>query len=110
MKKQILKTLEALLQDATENKQELENQISFLKKEIQQEAQTKYKQNLEVFLENMRDTFEQLMGGDYVDEDCVRFYNMDFTITWNEKTVKIYNGAEVFQGIEDVIQTEIDNI
>lgn len=119
MKKQILKTLEAYLanlyewQNDEEVREDIEStkaQIEYLKAEIRKEAEERYKTELSDFLAHLGDTFGEMMCDNATSETITEFYNMDFTITWNEKTVKIYNGAEVFQGIEDVIQTEIDNI
>lgn len=45
--------------------------------------------------------------GDKEDNDS--FYNSDFEIYFRGKKVSINNSAEVFQAIEEIIQTEIDN-
>ena len=42
------------------------------------------------------------------DDDVNAFYNSDFEITFRGKKATLYNGAEVFQGIEEIIKTEID--
>jgi hypothetical protein len=43
------------------------------------------------------------------DEDNVHeFYNTEFEISFRGKKAVIYNGAAVFQAIEEIIQTEID--
>ena len=41
-------------------------------------------------------------------DDNHAFYNSDFEITFRGKKVTLYNGAAVYQAIEEIIQTEID--
>lgn len=67
-----------------------------------------YIKQLKEFQSYMNACFEVLMeygNGDNVSE----FYSSDFEITFRGKKVTIGNGAEVFQAIEEIIQTEIDN-
>lgn len=46
---------------------------------------------------------------DHGDSDTIdSFYNEDFEITFRGKKVTLYNGAAVFQAIEEIIATEID--
>lgn len=114
MKKQILNTVEDFLLLnrevlTAEEIADLEKQIAYLKEEIRKDAAREYIDQLKVFQSHMSITFEVLMGDHGTDETCSNFYNSDFEITWRGKTVKLYNGAEVFQGIESVIAFEIDN-
>jgi uncharacterized membrane-anchored protein len=56
----------------------------------------------------MNACFEVLM--DNGNDDTIDiFYQSEFEITFRGKKVTLANGAEVFQGIEELIQTEIDN-
>lgn len=67
-----------------------------------------YIKQLKEFKSYMEACFTVLMeygNGDNVSE----FYGSDFEITFRGKTVTLANGAEVFQGIEELIQAEIDN-
>lgn len=113
MKKQILKTLENYLKIdkcfITEDEQiNLEKQIAYLKEEIRKDATREYIDQLKVFQSHMSNSFEVFMGDAGTDETCTNFYNSQFEITWRGKTVTLENGAEVFQGIESIIETEID--
>lgn len=117
MKKEILKTLEWLLAEQKEVMDEtekditsLKKQIKFLKEEIRKEAIQLQLQQLHEFKKHMSDTFDTLMGDDCTNESCTDFYNMDFEIKWNGKTVTLYNSAETFQTIEYLIETEIDDM
>ena len=65
---------------------------------------------LESFLNHMDKTFSELMGDDATNETCTRFYNMSFTVTFNGKTIELYNGAETYQEIESTIQRELDEL
>ena len=58
----------------------------------------------------MDKTFSELMGDDATNETCTRFYNMSFTVTFNGKTIELYNGAETYQEIESTIQRELDEL
>ncbi|MBO5706445.1 MAG: hypothetical protein J6S05_05550 [Bacteroidaceae bacterium] len=67
-----------------------------------------YVKQLKEFKNYMEACFTVLMehgNGDNVSE----FYSSDFEITFRGKKVTVGNGAEVFQAIEELIQTEIDN-
>ena len=113
MKEQILKTVENYLEVNREclldpEIVDLENQIRFLKEEIYKEKLKAYVQQLKDFHNHMLSTFEAFMGEDITNETVDSFYNMDFRISFNGKTVRIGNGAEVFQGIEEIILNEID--
>lgn len=67
-----------------------------------------YLKQLKEFQSYMNACFEVLMtyGNETTNEV---FYNSPFEITFRGKKVTIANGAEVFQAIEEIIQTEIDN-
>lgn len=67
-----------------------------------------YIKQLKDFKSYMNACFMVLM--DYGNNENVsEFYSSDFEITFRGKKVTIGNGAEVFQAIEEIIQTEIDN-
>lgn len=70
--------------------------------------QCAYLAQLKAFQEYMGACFDVLMAyGDHNDVDS--FYRSEFEVTFRGKTVKLANGAEVFQAIEEIVQTEIDN-
>lgn len=68
-----------------------------------------YVKQLKEFKNYMDACFEVLMCNDETPESVDMFYRSDFTITFRGKTVTLANGADVFQGIEEIIATEIDN-
>jgi glutamine synthetase adenylyltransferase len=121
MKNQILKSLkeyrENQLQWLAEQYDEdtkrltdaLDAQITYLEKEIREEAWAAYVGQLKAFKKHMLDSFDELMNENCTDESCTEFYNSDFTITFRDKTVTIHNSAESFQTIEEVLDAEIDN-
>lgn len=79
--------------------------------ELERELQRlKRVEQLETFLNHMSNTFNDLMGDDCTDETCTRFYNMQFTISFNGKSIILENGAETFQEIESTIQRELDEL
>ena len=66
-----------------------------------------YVKQLKEFKEYMNACFLVLM--DYGDEFSVNeFYTSRFEITFRGKTVKLENGADVFQAIEEIVQNETD--
>ena len=72
------------------------------------EKQCAYLAQLRAFQNYLNACFEVLMDkGDETTVDV--FYNSPFEITFRGKKVTLANGAEVFQAIEEIIQTEIDN-
>ena len=106
MKKEILKTVEAYLLTNRDfiSKSEIEGlkaQISHLKHEI-------YVEQLKAFKKHLGDTFENLMGDDCTNDSVNNFYTSEFKILWRGKIVTLANGAEVFQAIEEIVQTEIE--
>lgn len=106
MNKEILKTVEAYL---LTNKDFLsESEIAGLKKQISHLRAVIYLEQLKAFREHMSECFNTMMGDDCTNESVDEFYTSEFKIAWRGKTVTLANGAEVFQGIEEVIQTEID--
>lgn len=114
MNEKILKTLNSYLLTNAEffsaaDVADIEEQISFVTREIQKERNKKYVSQLKAFSAFMGNTFEQYMGDDCTDETVDIFYNSAFKIEWRGRTVILCNGAEVFQGIEELIQAEIDN-
>lgn len=67
-----------------------------------------YVKQLKEFQSYMNACFEVLMDhGDHTTVDV--FYNSPFEITFRGKKVTLENGADVFQAIEEIIATEIDN-
>ena len=114
MKKEILKTVEAYLLTnrdflSWDDITDLENQIDYLKNELRKEKARAYLEQLRAFKKHLGDAFEELMGDDCTSDSVDDFYTSEFKINWRGKTVVIANGAEAFQAIEEIIQTEIDN-
>ena len=68
-----------------------------------------YVKQLKEFKNYMSAVFEVLMNNDETAESVDMFYRSDFTITFRGKTVRLANGAEVFQGIEELVQNEIED-
>ena len=68
-----------------------------------------YVKQLKEFQSYMNACFEVLMCNGETPESVDMFYRSEFTITFRGKTVTLANGAEVFQGIEEIIQNEIDD-
>lgn len=68
-----------------------------------------YLAKLKDFRKYMTTCFDILMGDECDGGTVDNFYRSDFEIKWRGKTIVLHNGAEVFQGIEEIIQTEIDN-
>ena len=66
-----------------------------------------YAKQLKDFQSYLNACFEVLMeNGDKNDVEA--FYNSDFEIIFRGKKVTLYNGATVFQAIEEIIATEIE--
>ena len=66
-----------------------------------------YVKQLKDFQSYLNACFEVLMEhGDKNDVEA--FYNSDFEITFRGKKVTLYNGATVFQAIEEIVATEIE--
>ena len=107
MKKEILKTVEAYL--LTNREFISESEITGLKAQITHLKHEIYVEQLKAFRKHLEDAFEELMSDDSTDASVDSFYNSEFKINWRGKTVTLGNGAEVFQGIEEIIQNEIDN-
>lgn len=66
-----------------------------------------YLKQLKEFRKHMESCFDVLMDSGTSEENDI-FYNTPFTIMFHGKAVTLANGAEVFQAIEEIIQTEID--
>lgn len=106
MNKEILKTVEAYL---LTNKDFLsEGEIRGLEKQIMHLKHIIYVEQMKAFKKHLSECFDTLMGDDCTDESVDSFYTSEFKIAWRGKTVTLANGAEVFQGIEELIQMEID--
>lgn len=66
-----------------------------------------YTKQLKEFKQYMNECFNVLMvHGD--DNDNESFYNSNFEVTFRGVKVTLANGADVFQAIEEIVQTEID--
>lgn len=91
-------------------KEEITTTAERIRKLEQELLRLKRIEELETFLNHMRNTFDVLMGNGCTDESVNTFYNMQFTITFNNKTITIDNGADTFQEIEYTIQREIDEL
>ncbi len=118
MKKQILETLKLHLQqlqdwdDLEEVWRDIEstkNQIAYLESEIRKEEQSEYEKQLQAFQDHMSNSFDVLMGEGCTNESCDIFYKSNFEISFRGKTVTLYNGADVFQAIEEIIQCELED-
>lgn len=68
-----------------------------------------YVKQLKEFQTYLNVCFDVMMGDDCTNDTVDIFYNSDFEITFRVKKVTLANGANVFQAIEEIIQTEIDN-
>lgn len=68
----------------------------------------KYLKQLKEFRSFMNACFEVFMCEGATDETRDIFYNSEFEITFRGKTVTLYNGADVFTGIEDLLTREIE--
>lgn len=72
-------------------------------------ALKEYENQLKSFKKYMDINFNVLMeNGNSNSVDI--FYNSDFEIKWRGKTVTLSNGADVFQGIEELIDQELYEI
>lgn len=71
------------------------------------EALKQYVKQLQEFRDHMLKEFEDTME-DPTDNNCFDFFNSNFEITFRGKSVKLGNGAEVFQSIEELIDYEIE--
>ena len=72
------------------------------------ERQCAYLAQLRAFKNYMDSVFDVLMNDGATYESVTLFYNSDFEIKFRGKTATLFNGAEVFQRIDDIIQGEID--
>lgn len=80
-------------------------------KELEKELQRlKRVEQLETFLAHMSDTFDRFMGDNCTDSSVNYFYNLSFTIHFNNKSIELHNGADTFQEIESTIQRELDEL
>ena len=68
----------------------------------------KYVKQLKEFRSFMNACFEVFMCEGATDETRDIFYNSEFEITFRGKTVTLENGATVFQGIKELITSEIE--
>lgn len=72
------------------------------------EKECAYLAQLRAFQDHLNACFDVLMNTGATDETVDIFYHSEFEITFRGKKVTLYNGATVFQAIEEIIQTEID--
>lgn len=68
-----------------------------------------YVKQLKEFQTYLTVCFDVMMGDDCTNDTVDIFYRSNFEITFRGKKVTLENGADVFQGIEELIQAEIDN-
>ncbi len=73
------------------------------------EKMNTYLNQLKAFQYHLNSCFEVLMYTGSGNENEI-FYNTPFEITFHGKTIKLYNGADVFQGIEEIINNEISDM
>lgn len=69
----------------------------------------KHLEQLHNFKNHLNNTFNDLMGDDATPESVNEFYNSDFIITFRGQRVTLRNGADIFQGIEELIEVELEN-
>lgn len=69
----------------------------------------KHIEELENFLKHMWGSFNEATENP-TDKSISDFFSLDFTISFNGKTVNVENYADTFQIVEDLIQTEIDDL
>lgn len=72
-------------------------------------ALKKYADQLKSFKKYMDVNFNVLMDNGNSNSVDI-FYNSEFEIKWRGKTVVLSNGADVFQGIEEIIDQELYEI
>lgn len=65
--------------------------------------------DLKAFQKHMIDTFNAACE-DSAPTALADFFSLDFTISFNGKTVNVANYADTFQIIEDLLQTEISDL
>lgn len=76
---------------------------------MEEKKMNDYLKQLKEFQAYMNACFTVLMAyGNDTENDA--FYRSDFEITFRGKRVTIANGADVFQAIEEIIDTEISDI
>lgn len=68
----------------------------------------KYLEQLKDFQTFMNACFKVFMCEGATDETREIFYRSDFEITFRGKTVTLYNSADVFTGIEELLTSEIE--
>lgn len=112
--KRVLKTLETYLLTSGEfltrdEAADIEKQISYIKCEIHKENMKRYVSQLKAFKEHLSSALDMCLGDDCTNESVDAFYNSNFEITFRGKTITIANGAEVFQAIEEIVDTEISD-
>jgi hypothetical protein len=74
---------------------------------MEEKKMKNYTEQLKEFRDYMEACFTVLMEyGDRADNQA--FYNSDFEITFRGKKAILYNGADVFTAIEEIIQGEIE--
>lgn len=67
-----------------------------------------YIKQLKEFQTYLEVCFDVMMGDDCTNDTVDIFYQSNFEITFRGKKVTLANGASVFQAIEEIVQTEID--
>lgn len=76
---------------------------------MEKKKMSNYVKQLKEFQSYMNACFEVLVT--YGDDKTIDSFNdSEFEITFREKTVKLANMATVYQGIEEIIQAEIDDM
>lgn len=66
-------------------------------------------EELQAFLQHMWGSFNEATENP-TEKSIADFFSLDFTITFNGKSVNVANYADTFQIVEDLIQTEIDDL
>ena len=74
-----------------------------------EEKMNAYIASLKAFRDHLNACFDVLMHTGSGNENEI-FYNTPFEITFHGKTIELANGADVFQGIEEIINGEIEEM
>ena len=65
-----------------------------------------YKKKLVDFIKHLDSA---LLSTDDSDEACDEFYATDWTITFGNKSIKVYNTAAIYNGVYDALKEILDN-
>ena len=91
---------------ATEDLKKLESLHSQLLSWTLAKRQEAYDKSIRAFIDHMSSA---LPADDAVDNDEAwdKFYSTDFVVTFGEKSVRLYNHADTFDAIYDILKGEL---